>query len=448
MPRPAPGRSSTPLRLPAVLLTLLALAACTTTAAPDDRPRDPEPKTIVVASGRDVTDGIRQRLIDAWNARQGADGYPARLVELPGSADQQRSQLLGALQSGSASYDVVNLDVTWVPEFAAAKLVRPLPEGAVADAPDIVRAVDETSFWAGKRYAVPFNSDVGLLYYRRDQVGELRAGAGWGDVLGAIDKVSRRPPDRWKAGWTTQLAPYEGRTVNAVEAFASAVEGLTITDGQGRYRATEGQLEKGVEELRKRTSSAYVLPHAYTSNEDDSLSDFTQGRTSFLRNWPYAYPALYEKFKDGLGVAPLPGKAVLGGQNLAMTRTGSSEKAARTADLIRFLTDADSERCLLQAGFAATRVSAYDEASRCNRVRMSGGEGAAGGTGQLPPNQVRFSREVLLPALRAAVQRPRTPLYGAVTQTITDKLGPLFSPGTDVSGVAAALHEALRRELP
>ncbi|KJY44457.1 ABC transporter substrate-binding protein, partial [Streptomyces sp. NRRL S-444] len=86
-----------------------------------------QPGDIVLASGRDVTGkgGIRQQLIDAWNAQQEGkgSGHRARLVELPGSADQQRSQLLGALQSGSAEYDVVNLDVTWVPEFAAAGLV-------------------------------------------------------------------------------------------------------------------------------------------------------------------------------------------------------------------------------------------------------------------------------------------------------------------------------------
>ncbi|WP_416972383.1 extracellular solute-binding protein [Streptomyces sp. 4F14] len=445
MRRPRP---TTPVHLTAVLLALATLSACTPTSTPtpDTRPADQSSRLIVVASGRDVTDGTRQRLIDAWNARQGADGYQAQLVELPGSADQQRGQLLGALQSGSASYDVVNLDVTWVPEFADADLVQPLPQSAVSDAGDIVEAVDETSMWDGKRYAVPFNSDVGLLYYRRDHVGDLRAGAGWDDVLDEIDALNRARPPGWKAGWTTQLAPYEGRTVNAVEAFSSAVEGLEITDGRGRYRATEEQLGKGVAELKRRALSAYVLPHAYTSNEDASLSDFTQGQTSFLRNWPYAYPALRAAFKDRLGVAPLPGKAVLGGQNLAMTRSVSGEKALRATELIRFLTDDDSERCLLEAGFAATRRSSYDEATRCTHVDRSTGEGAA--QNARTPDQIHFTRDILLPALGNAVQRPRTPLYGAVTQTLIDELGPLFDSRTDASGVAAALHEALERELP
>ncbi|WP_338685744.1 extracellular solute-binding protein [Streptomyces acidiscabies] len=427
---------------------LLTATACTGGGAPPEQPvAGPDEHRIVVASGRDVTDGIRQRLIDAWNARQAPGGYRAALVELPGSADQQRSQLLGALQSGSSSYDVVNLDVTWVPEFAAAKLVQPLPDDAVRDPADLVGPVDETSFWGGERYAVPFNSDVGLLYYRRDQVGgELGPVVTWAGLQRYIDAVRGKRILGWEAGWTTQLAPYEGRTVNAIEAFASAVEGLEITDGKGRYRATEGQLAKGVEELRART--AEVLPRAYTSNESDSLSDFTQGKTTFLRNWPYAYPALSQTFKGALGVTQLPGKAVLGGQNLAMTRSVSGEKAARTADLIRFLTDADSERCLLYAGFAATRESSYRATTRCTYVDTSGSESTGESPDRWSPEQERFGRDVLLPALRGAVPRPRTPLYGALTQTFTEELAPLFTSGADPASVAEALDEALRRELP
>ncbi|MER5668278.1 extracellular solute-binding protein, partial [Streptomyces mirabilis] len=186
---------------------------------------------IVVASGRDVTGkgGIRQQLIDAWNAQQDREhsDVHARLVELPGSADQQRSQLLGALQSGSAQYDVVNLDVTWVPEFAAAHLIRPLPDDLV-DA-DVVKSVASTARWGGKLYAVPFNSDVGLLYYRRDhlkqahvQDTDLSKGITWRqlrDLIDAVEAPGRSRPKGYERGWTTQLGPYEGRTVNGIEAF-------------------------------------------------------------------------------------------------------------------------------------------------------------------------------------------------------------------------------------
>ncbi|MFJ4079585.1 extracellular solute-binding protein [Streptomyces iakyrus] len=461
-------------RLPAAalaVLSLLALAACTggdvrdePTAAADDSRR------IVVASGQDVTgkNGIRQQLIDAWNAEEGPQGYEARLVELPGSADQQRSQLLGALQSGSADYDVVNLDVTWVPEFAAAGLIRPLSDAAVRAPDDIIPSVDSTSYWDDKRYAVPFNSDAGLLYYRKDHLrkaGVSRTDLGddemtWDGLRRMFDAVNGVGT---QADWTTQLAAYEGRTVNAIEAFASAVPGFELTGPDGRYAADEDQLTAGVTELRERTVSPYTLKEASTSREAESLSAFAEGRTTFLRHWPYVYPTLYETFKGDLGVARLPGKAVLGGQNLAVTSSTPDRRAAKAAELIAFLTDPDSERCLLRAGFAATRVSAYQEAGtapKCRHARAYAEGPSASPTGEsaehTAPDKLAgglsYSRAILLPALRKAVHRPRTPLYGAVTQTLITELDALYGPRAEADPPVDAelgkrLHEALGKVL-
>ncbi|GGX73909.1 extracellular solute-binding protein [Streptomyces minutiscleroticus] len=470
-----------------VLLLALVAAACT-----DGRLEGPARPTgsggsgeVVLASGRDVTGeaGIRKQLIDAWNAEQQREGTGrwARLVELPGSADEQRSQLLGALQSGSARYDVVNLDVTWVPEFAAAGLIRPLPGDLVDD--DVVPSVARTARWDGELYAVPFNSDVGLLYYRRDYL--RKAGVDDTDPFGpdtdwrtvrelrnSLADASDRLPEAYEESWTTQLDEYEGRTVNAVEAFASVPGGGPFTDGEGRYTGTERTLEAGVAELRRRTDTAYTLSAAFRSDEAESVADFADGRTAFLRHWPYVYRSLHQSLtEDQVGVAPLPGRAVLGGQNLAVTRASAQSDAAR--DLIGFLTGRESERCLLDAGFAATRTSAYtDDDLTCGTATSNGATGSPGATvspgasssGSPPaapasgeradrmPRDGRgrpaYARDVLLPALRDAVQRPRTPQYGAFTQTFTTTLGPLFgsTPPTDAE-LAARLDEALRRVL-
>ncbi|GAA2445840.1 extracellular solute-binding protein [Streptomyces glaucus] len=445
------------------LLALLLVAACTGGGhGADPAPSADVPGDIVIASGRDVTgnNGVRRQLIDAWNAEQERrdTGYRARLVELPGSADEQRSQLLGALQSGSAAYDVVNLDVTWVPEFAAAGLIRPLPR-AMLDA-DVIPSVAGTARWDDRVYAVPFNSDVGLLYYRPDhlrQAGihhtDLR-GIDWDQLRNLINYVQARRPHGYEKGWTTQLRAYEGRTVNAVEAFASAVPGLTLTDDEGRYRADVDDLAQGVAELRRRTDDSYTLTDADRSDEEKSLADFAAGRTTFLRHWPYAYRVLHQTFDERrLRVAPLPGRAVLGGQNLAVTE--ASDQPGRARELIRFLTGRPSERCLLDAGFAATRTSAYrDDSVRCP---LSAPVPSASPTGEraddMPRDErtgrPRYAEDILLPALQRAVPRPRTPLYGAFTQTFTAQLGPLFGadPPTDAE-LARRLDEALREALP
>ncbi|NNN36792.1 extracellular solute-binding protein [Streptomyces sp. S3(2020)] len=446
---------------------LLAGTACTGGSGTPAAPSPDVAGDIVVAGGRDVTgqNGIRQQLIDDWNERErkANSGYRARLVELPGSADEQRSQLLGALQSGSAVYDVVNLDVTWVPEFAAAGLIRPLPPNVLDG--DHIKSVADTARWGDEVYAVPFNSDVGLLYYRRDllkaagvQRTDLSAGLDWGQLEDLIEEIDEHPAvGAYEKGWTTQLAPYEGRTVNAVEAFASAAgpsaEGFHFTGADGHYDADVAQLTAGVAELRRRTESPYTLQDAVHSDEAATMSDFADGRTAFLRHWPYAYRTLHQSFdEEQLGVAPLPGRAVLGGQNLAVAE--GSQRAGKATELIRYLTGPESERCLLDAGFAATRTSAYaDDGIGCTlHTTVPSGSPTGERADRMPRDKAgrpAYARGILLPALRDAVQRPRTPLYGAFTQTFTAQLGPLFgdSPPGDAE-LAAALDAALRKALP
>ncbi|MFJ5997024.1 hypothetical protein [Streptomyces sp. NPDC092370] len=59
-----------------------------------------------------------------------------------------------------------------------------------------------------------------------------------------------------------------------------------------------------------------------------------------------------------------------------------------------------------------------------------------------------------MPALSEAVQSPRTPLYGAVTQTLITELDALYGPraaGAARPGdaqMANSLDEALRKVLP
>ncbi|WP_328718720.1 extracellular solute-binding protein [Streptomyces sp. NBC_00247] len=475
-PRTSPRRRSlarTPW--PAAILALSLLAAGCTGGGDGaggaersvvPKPGKDESRDIFVASGRDVTGkgGVRQQLIDDWNAEQraanGARAYRAHLVELSGSADQQRSQLLGALQSGGADYDVVNLDVTWVPEFAEAGLVRPLSEDLLDD--DVIDSVARTARWHGDVYSVPFNSDVGLLYYRPDYLEtadledtDLRGKVkDWSDLEEVINDVNRAEmPPQYKAGWTTQLKDYEGRTVNAVEAFASSGdEGAALTDDQGRYTGNKGQLLSGISDLRARTAQALTL--TYKADEAGSLADFAAGKTAFLRHWPYAYGALSQTFgKDQLQVIPLPGKAVLGGQNLAVTRDSPHFRAAQ--DLIRVLTDKNSQCRLLRAGFAATRTSAYeDDKLSCPEDRTAAPSTGSGESADRMPRDEQgrplYASDTLLDALRGAALRPRTPYYGAFTQAVRTELAPLFGEGPSKSNekLAEDLDTALRRAMP
>ncbi|MFC8224611.1 extracellular solute-binding protein [Streptomyces sp. NPDC057287] len=452
-------------------LLTLAPAACTGgsggTAPPGEGGQAAE-GPIVVASGLDVTGSgsVRQQLIEEWNrAHTGSKDRQAKLVELPGGADQQRSQLLGALQSGSARYDVVNLDITWIPEFAEAGLISPLPAGtgaATDDGSDFFPQVHATTVWKDRSYARPFNTDVGLLYYRPDLLKEADMEEDklpteqwtWDQLYSAVKTLGLDPVRRdERAGWTTQLKQYEGLTVNTVEAFADA--GVRLTDREGRYSSSAGQLKKGLDTLLDRVDRGRVQPGALSSDETASLTDFVEGRAVFLRHWPYAYGALGGLMApDRYAVNRLPGEAVLGGQNLAVTADSPRAEDARA--LVTFLTSRESERCLLDAGFAATRASAYEpSASRCwpsvaAALRPAGdAPKRAGAEEDVPKGQDQEAVDAYLrtleDALTEAVQRPRTPYYGAFTQALQSHVYALLADETpDTDQAATALDRELR----
>ncbi|MGW3685546.1 extracellular solute-binding protein [Streptomyces sp. NPDC005125] len=449
-------------------LLVLASAACSggsgQTPGPDDQGKD-APGPIVVASGLDVTGsgGVRQQLIKEWNERHSREpAMQAKLVELPGGADQQRSQLLGALQSGSAGYDVVNLDITWIPEFAEAGLIRPLSDKDGVDS-DVIPEIRRTSDWKGRSYARPFNSDVGLLYYRPDRltaagIPDYRRPSEnwtWTDLGASIDTLTAdRSRSGIEAGWTTQLDAYEGLTVNTIEAFESA--GVQLADNEGKYTANPELLKKGLEELRQHARRDRVLDGAFSSEEPRTLADFAEGRTVYLRHWPYVFGALQNLLQpEDYAVERLPGQSVLGGQNLAVTT--DSPRAANALELIDFLTSRESERCLLDAGFAATRASSYDgTAPPCysrvaEAIHPSGASPSASPSGEVgfrapsAETRVRYT-DTLSEALKHAVQRPRTPYYGAFTQVLQSHVHTwLTTDGADAEQTAARLDADLRK---
>lgn len=359
----APHGAALPRRIRAAALLVL-LTACGSTPAPAPQPPPDTSRPLIVASGADLTTsatstgttggGIRRRLIDEWNRRN--PGRPARLVELPRASDDQRSELVGALQSGTATYDVVNLDITWIPEFADGGLIRRLDPGLVDD--DFLQQAADAGRWKGGTYAVPFNTDVGLLYYRTDDLltkagrrpEDLRRYTTVSDLLAAVRSIGL-------PAYTTQLRAYEGLTVNTLEAFWSV--GVNLVDGQGRYTGSQDALRQGLEELNRINSPNSLAPESLEADESVSLAQFRQGASILMRDWPYAYNQLDAGLAPStrFGVARLPGTAVLGGQSLGIAATSARQDDA--ADLIRFLTGRTRQRALLQAGFAPARQSAY-----------------------------------------------------------------------------------------
>ncbi|MFI7095591.1 extracellular solute-binding protein [Streptomyces lydicus] len=440
----------------AALSLLLAVAAGGCTAGPEP---GPETGPIVLATGSDLSStGVRQDLIRAFEQRT---GRAVRIVKLPDTADGQRSQLLAAGQSGNSDYDVLNLDVAWTAEFAEAGVIRPWGTGLDGDFLD---SVVKTVAYHGKIWGVPFNTDAGLLYYRKDilaRYGHHQPPSNWGEVknialevAGAYNRELARkakggtvPADRTMYGMVAQLRPYEGLTVNTLEAAwanGGDPDATSFTKGE-----QVGALQQGVADVKDRLDS--IMPHeATTMDETESRRWFADGRALFMRNWPVEYASVAEKLtpRKQFDVAELPARpsdgkrmSVLGGQNLAISAGSKRPEGARA--LIEALTGPGSERCLLERGFAATRDSAYRDAAKAPSCPLPPERAERGSTGQRAPwpgQEPPYTR-TLYAALRAAEPRPRSAHYQTFSKVVQIRVSQYLS-----SRGGTAIADALARE--
>lgn len=386
-----------------------ALTASLFLVGPLSGPEDLEPGGLKIYSGADPS-GQRQQLIDMWNDLQ--PDNPAELVELQEIADDQYA----TMTEGAGDADIFNLDVTWTARFAAPvtgqPLIRPIDEsrlGRPADESFMEKPL-RTCWHKGQLWALPFNTDAGLLYYRTDlNLGvEAEPPFDWPKLISATEKALATPGSKFEAGYVGQLDLYEGLTVNFLEVVWAIGADIAIgTDGR-----VEIDIAKWNEAVRlispaREGQPGIVLPESAEFEEGPSRRAFQEGRVPFMRNWPVAHRALSTGEATGAQTPPagkrisfdlanLPGPSVLGGQNLAISANTKKPRAAQ--ELIEFLTGEGSQRRLFNdGGFAATQESIYeDEEIKQKYHYLPTLRNAIAGARFRPesPNYVAFSQEL------------------------------------------------------
>ncbi|GAA3440571.1 extracellular solute-binding protein [Planomonospora venezuelensis] len=431
------------MRLPLRAAAAAAAAACLVLPAcsasePAGRPQDG--CVLRIASGADVSGGVRERVLDAvWNSR--GNRPRACFVVISEVADEQRSEMISAAQAETGHYDVFNLDIQSIPEFAAGGHLLPVDPAAHSVTNDFLAQVWSAGAWERTQYAVPFNTDVGLLYYRDD----ILPGppAGWPEMF-ALAERHRSALSSPALPFAGQFAPYEGLTVNVLEALWA--NGGDVVDPAGGVVIDTERGRTAVQRLVDAVRAGVVSGDARNGFEAQSLTAFRDRQALFLRHWPSAYEVLSgERQEGGVGfaAAPLPWPGVLGGQYLAVSAdTGRPGEAQR---LVAALTGPEAAAMLYHCGgFAPARVSALYARARCGDSAPAGSE---------PRSQVA-PPETLLRALAGARVRPPSPYYNRFSQVLRSEVHALLTcwslrpSGCEsvedfTAGLAPRLEEAL-----
>jgi len=207
----------------------------------------------------------------------------------------------------------------------------------------------------GKLLAMPWFTDVGLLYYRKDLLEKYdeKVPTTWEELATMAKKIQdaeRASGAKDMQGFVFQAKASESLTCNALEWIA-AYNGGSIVDNTGKITINNAQAAKALD-----TAASWVgtiTPRGVLNYaEEEARGVFQKGNAVFMRNWPYAWSdaqAADSTIKGKVGVSPLPkggvnGKsaATIGGWQLAVSKHSKHPKEA--TDLIMFLTSKDTQK--------------------------------------------------------------------------------------------------------
>jgi len=359
---------------------------------------------ITLVQGKD-TSGFVQGVLDDWNKQH--PNEKARLIELPQDADSQREKMLQNAQTKSDAYDVLVTDVVWTSEFAANRVIIPLPEGEF-QLDKMLKPIIDTTKYQGKFYAAPSSSDGGLLYYRTDlfkAAGITDPPTTWADMIADCKKIQATPQGKGVNCYAGQFEKYEGLTVNASEVINGA--GGEVVDSSGKPNVDTPEAIKGLDFLVNGFKQGYIPKEAITYKEEEGRAAFQAGKLIFHRQWPYQYNLANgnegTKVKGKFAVAPLPGlngpgASSLGGHNLAISTYSKHKKSA--LDFIKYYTSEERQKQnLALSSSAPTFAALYDDKSLQEKYPY------------LP---------TLKNAIDSAVPRPRVVRYGDASTAIQD----------------------------
>lgn len=262
-------------------------------------------------------------------------GIRVRIQQTPDDATQRHQLFVQWLNAHHGSPDILQLDVVWTAEFAAAGWILSLDRFR-SDLADFFPATVAANRWRGELFAVPWFVDVGMLYWRKDLVDSPPA------TFEQLHHEARRRtvPD----GFVWQGARYEG-LITVFAEFLGGTGGEILTS-DGRVAVDSAAGIEAVTLMRRQIEAGIAPAEVLTWHEEETRFAFQNGRALFLRNWPYAYALLQNPEKSAVagrvGIALMPAAAsgrstaTLGGAQLAINAFSRHPQQAWA--LITFLT--------------------------------------------------------------------------------------------------------------
>lgn len=320
----------------------------------------------MLTSALDAAQG--QSLVAAFEAEN--PNIKIDVVEGPNASNLIEDLYTASFLLGDSPYDLVMMDVVWVPKFAAAGWLLDLSDRIpAADLADFMPADLAGGRYNNRLYRLPIRSDVQLLYYRKDWLEQagLTPPETFADLITDSQQLQTSDLATW--GYVWQGRQFEGLAAVFVDILGGYggfwVNPETLDVGLDRPEAIEA-----VQFLQSTLADRISPPGVSNYQHEDARRLFQGGEVAFMHNWPYAYPlsnAEDSPIRGKFDIKPMvhaPGlksAACLGGWGIGIAKsTAHPEAALRVA---QFYASPTAQRLsTLENGYLPTRRSLYTDA--------------------------------------------------------------------------------------
>jgi multiple sugar transport system substrate-binding protein len=390
--------------------------------------------TVVFSFGPEES-GTLAAMIDKFNNRGGSE-VRVQYREMPADSGQYFDKLRTEFQSGGGTIDVIGGDVIWPIQFAANGWIEDLSDLFDEEMrAEYLDAPLQANTYNGRIYGVPWFTDAGMLYYRKDlleKAGVNQAPATWNDVTNISQRLISDGDAEY--GIVFQGAEYEGGVCNGCEYIWTA-GGSILDDRDPSKVVVDGRAAITGLETERRLVQEGIAPEAVVVyKEQESHTAFLGGGSVFIRNWPYMFglasdPAISSLKPEQIGVAPLPVEqpddhsySALGGWNFFIN--SASTKKERAWDFIEFMSkESTQSEFAVKASLLPTRKRIYDDKRVLEKQPA-----------------VELAKDVT----RNARPRPTHPFYAdmslALSEGFNESLKGISSPQATVDDLAAKLQ--------
>ena len=306
---------------------------------------------------------------EAWAKKTGNE---VKLVSISTDSSEQLTVFQQQLSAHATDMDVIRIDVVW-PGILGEHLIDLKPYVDDQTLAQHFPAIVKNNTLDGKLVAIPWFTDAGVLYYRKDLLEKhgQKPPTTWQELATAakvVQDAERKAGNAKMQGFVFEAKASETLTCNALE-WIDSFGGGTIVSDDGKVTINN---PKAIEALKTAASWIKTIsPEGVLNYEEEGARGvFQSGNAVFMRNWPYAWALANSPdspIKDKVGVVALPkggadGKSTgtLGGWNLAVSKYSTHPKEA--ASLVAYLTSAEEQkRRAIEGSFNPTIASLYKD---------------------------------------------------------------------------------------